>query len=201
LAAAQNAVEQPAEEVPARPDRRPSGTLTCQPLSPTKVEPEQHGSNYKVVLIVATCFFAALALIFFAGSTAIERGGAGKDALGALGILMVAIAIGLGALIAKGVESACPDCRHWWARTPCGRKLIDKRVAYKTVTRTDSHSGSLFGFFGGRLGGGLTSGRTTRKEQVKFLRRTFRDFYECSHCGHGWDLERVEDSEEFEVDS
>jgi hypothetical protein len=151
---------------------------------------------------VATCIFAALGLIFIACTAALERGSAGKEALAALGILMVAAAIGLGVLIKKGVESACPACRRWWARTPRGHKLIDQRQAYKTVTRTDKHKGSLFGVSsGGRLFGGRTSGTTNRKEQVKVLRRTFRDFYECSHCGHRWHLERVEDSEDFEVDS
>jgi hypothetical protein len=145
--------------------------------------------RYEILVIVALFVLPFLAIVCFILGT-------NENGLGVAGFVMIVLTLFPVALTQVGVRQSCPACHRWWARTPRGNELIDKKQVYKTVERTDEHAGSIFGksaLFG-------TSGVTKRKEQVKVLRQTFRHFYECTYCGHGWHFDRVKESEDFDLD-
>jgi DNA-directed RNA polymerase subunit RPC12/RpoP len=173
------------------PDKHAGGQFT---------RPKQQDLDRKTILIVSACAFAVLGGLFLVAYAAMRPRNTGRDAVGLMGLCMALVAVVLGCVIGHGLSKACPQCRRWWAKTPCGRELIDKKLACKTVTRTDWHSGG----YSGRSGGGHTHhgttwGTTARKEQVTVLRQTFRNYYGCEYCGHRWDEVTVEDSEDFEL--
>jgi hypothetical protein len=166
-------------------------------------EPRYGVDNLKIIIVFSTVVLGGLSLMFFISAliTIIkEETTKGVVVLG-LGVFIAAVAGGLGGVIHSGSTNSCPECRRWWAQTFQRRKLIDKKLAYKTVSRHDLHFGSYSGSSThGGSHSGSTWGTTSRREQVKVLRRIFDDHYKCKYCRHRWVLTVFEDSENFELD-
>lgn len=157
------------------------------------------GVDVKGMLVIAACTCAVLGVVLWAVSSIMED--SGKDVMRSIGIGLSAIAIVLWCVMGHGRANACSSCHRWWASVSCGRTLVDKKLAYKTVTRTDQTTGNRWGISAkGRFYSGTSSSMRHRKEQVKVLRHTFENHYECKHCGHRWDEVTVEDTENFEID-
>ncbi len=99
-----------------------------------------------------------------------------------------------------GQEMKCPKCNWWWARVPNGKRLVDKKLAYKQVTRRDHYSGSSVGVGSYGVTVGSSSGTRSRTEQIKVMRHTYEHLAKCKKCGHEWVLKQTtEDHEDFVV--
>jgi hypothetical protein len=128
-----------------------------------------------------------------------------------IAVAVVGAAVGL-VEVCRGIGAACPQCRHWWARTFLSRRLIETKKCFGLVTRSSytsmSGSVSLHGTNWrpdglGRqeyLGGTSTSGTTTWKERVPVIRTTYRLTYQCRYCGFRWNRAMVVQVEDFDTE-
>jgi hypothetical protein len=161
-------------------------------------EPSDHQAT-KVALIVALCVCWTLAILL----SVVTSGQGGSDQskplrsvaglLGLAGIVCTVMAV-------NGAKNKCPECGWWWVKTFVKKKLVDKKRACKTVTRTDKHSGSVIGVGTGGVAAGFGSGTTQRKEQITVLRHYYDNHFRCAHCDHRWVIESEEDAEDFILD-
>jgi hypothetical protein len=163
---------------------------------PRKVDIVSETQQAKV-LVSAFCFAAwALALLMWAiGSNATSNPSVGAAVvLGIAGLILFGIA-------GTGIGTSCPKCRWWWVKSLIEKRLIDKKRAFKTVTRTDQHSGSILKVStSGNVGAEFGQGTTKRKEQIQVMRHYYDNHFSCDHCKHQWITRTEEDLEDFVVD-
>jgi hypothetical protein len=180
--------------------RAPIGRAEQQPLG---LSDSFQGS--KILVIVATCVFWGVALLL-AGLSEREKPrettpgkerepGPASILAGLFGLLAIASTV----VLVRGAVLGCPRCKWWWARQFVGKRLVDQKHAYKTVSRTDTHSGSAVVFGTGGVHAGVGSGSTTRKEQVLVLRKFFESDFRCRFCDHLLIKPSQEDTEDFEL--
>jgi hypothetical protein len=145
-----------------------------------------------LAVVGVTCIVGAIAV----NSGAISREGLLGFACATSFIVLSVV----GSIAASGSSTACPSCRRWWARTLSDRTLLDRKRGFRTVTRTDLHSGGYSGHSStGRTHYGTTWGETQRQEQVQVLRSSYLNQYACKYCGHTWDQHAVEETENFNI--
>jgi hypothetical protein len=96
----------------------------------------------------------------------------------------------------------CPSCQAPEARVFVGKELVRRCLAYTTVTRRDrlSGGGMAYGLGTGKLSFGSMSGVRNREEQIRVQRSFYEIHFRCKFCQHAWVKQKVEDSDDFEVD-
>lgn len=106
--------------------------------------------------------------------------------------------------INKGITTACPQCKKWWAKVFTGERVIEQKKCYGLVKRqAKSNSfgyGLLFGnhhTYGGPFG---SSSSSSWKERVPVIRTTYQLSYECKFCHVQWTRQEVEEVEDFDIE-
>jgi hypothetical protein len=201
----------PKPPAPAPPPRQEAATIQGDadvpgiPAQQHLLGPSNSSQGSKLLVIAATCIFWAVALVLSGLSEREEpREATPGNAKEPGPVSLLAGLFGLAAIVStvvlvRGAVYGCPRCKWWWALQFVQKRLVDQKHAYKTVSRTDRHSGT--GVFGGTGGvsAGMVSGSTTRKEQVLVLRKFFESDYRCRFCSHIWIKASQADTEDFEL--
>jgi hypothetical protein len=91
------------------------------------------------------------------------------------GVLIFIGLIGFVVLI-SAIVTRCPACGKWWARVSHGKKELQRKGSYKTITRRDSQYNSK----------GEQVGHVERQEQVHIITVYYENYYSCKHCNHEW---------------
>jgi uncharacterized C2H2 Zn-finger protein len=129
-------------------------------------------------------------LIEVIGPMIFENDGAGQLSKVLLFMLGMHI-IGLGIvtfIVHKFVpKQRCPFCGKLY-RTETIRTLVDTQQTYKTITRKDSHSGSIYN--SSTPGVNHYGGNTYRDEQVVVDRKIYEAVTRCAHCDAVYSRER-----------
>lgn len=79
-------------------------------------------------------------------------------------------------VVISGVVMRCPSCGKWWARVSKGKREIDRKGSYKTVTRRDTQYNK----------NGEAVGHIERQEQVHITTVYYENYYNCKYCRHQW---------------
>jgi hypothetical protein len=111
-------------------------------------------------------------------------------------------------LLITGINSACPECKKWWARIYLERRILKRercfglvtRYAYSSSTGSVSRTSTQLGSIHQTNHGGTvhTSGTTDWQERVPVIRTTFELHYQCKYCEAKWTKVEAEEVEDFE---
>lgn len=71
----------------------------------------------------------------------------------------------------------CPKCGKAYADKETGRTLVDRKQAFKTITRNDEH----------RDRNGQLIKTVARDEQVQITKSTYNVFHHCKFCSYEWE--------------